>query len=926
MSLAPGVRLGPYEVIAPLGAGGMGEVYRARDTQLKRDVALKVLPAEVSADPERLARFQREAELLAALNHPHIAQIYGMAEAPTPGGAAQAGAARGGTRALVMELVEGPTLAERIARGRVPVPEALAIARQIAEALEYAHERGIIHRDLKPANIKRTTDGAVKVLDFGLAKALDAAPAATSLDNSPTVTSPAVTQAGIILGTAAYMSPEQARGAPADRRADVWAFGVVCFEMLAGRPCFAGESVTDVLAAVVRAEPDWTELPADTPPRVLDLLTRCLTKDRRQRLHDIGDARLEVEAALAAVQAPGAGSDVRPTPSGRTIGVSRRERIAWAVAALGLLLSAAAVIRMARAPAPGSVSATRPIRFTVGVPGEGLLESNNAAIALSPDGSHLAFAAMDRNGSRLYSRALGDLEAHPIPGTEGGTMPFFSPDGAWLGFADYDALTLRRIPLAGGTATTVCFGGELHGASWGADGWIVFTRALHSGLWRVRADGGVPEAITTLDAAGHEKTHRFPHVLPREKGVLFASASGDLSSYDDATLFARQASTGRLTVVVKGGMAPHYVESGHVVFARAGAIFAVPFDIDRLAVTGRAVKVISGVRTVPSGGEAQFSVSPAGTLAYVAGGPVGEDARVVIADRQGRERSLLDAPGPYLNVRLSPDGRSLAVERAKANEEIWVYDLDRGASTRFASGWDNMLPVWSPDGQQIAFACNRFGPDVLFLAPIDGSTPARALTGKDIHHQYPLDISPDGRTLVFQRRPGGSPNPPLAGDTGLDLWRLSLAGDPNPQAVVADPGDQNEARISPDGRWLAYVSNESGRNEVYVRPFPGPGGRQLVSAGGGYWPRWTRGGREVIYSADDYALMSVAITPGTPLRASRPRPLGKTPPRHYVHYDVSADGERFVFILPGPSQEPPREVTVITNWLEDLKRLAPPGR
>jgi serine/threonine protein kinase/Tol biopolymer transport system component len=901
MPVEPGSRIGPYEVLGLIGAGGMGEVYRARDTQLKRDVALKVLPGDVAADPDRLARFQREAELLAALNHPRIAQIHGLVD-------------DAGTRVLVMELVEGPTLADRLTRGKVPVDEALSLAVQLADAVEYAHEHGIIHRDLKPANIKLTPDGGVKVLDFGLAKALEGSPSAEILSDSPTITSPAMTRAGIILGTAAYMSPEQARGAAVDKRADIWGFGVVLFEMLTGRQCFSGDTVTDVLAAVVRAEPGWAALPAETPAHVRELLKKCLAKDRRQRLHDIGDARLEVEAALGELATPETASVTALSAGGRSGHMSMRERVAWASAALAIGLFVGTVaMRLAHVPEALPASAVHAHRFTFTLPPDmSLTLRDTPAVAVSPDGMHVVFSAKQGDQSQLYSRALDELELKPIPGTAGASMPFFSPDGAWVGFLD--DLNLCKVPLAGGTPTTIGFGGDVRGASWGTDGWIVFTRNMRDGLWRVRADGGESEAVTTLDRVKQEKTHRFPQVLPDGRGVLFASGTGDLASYDDMAIVARRPRTGEQIVVVRGGMVPQYVV-GHIVFARGGAIFTAPFDSDRLAVTGPEIKVVSGVRTIPSSGSGEFSVSPTGTLAYVSGDVAYQDSRIVEVDRAGHERPLLEAPGSYVHLRLSPDGRAIAVEKTMANEELWVYDLDRGSGTRFAVGWDNQGPVWTPDGKQLVFTCNRVGTDLLFVGPVDGSAPVRELTSGD-NHQYSLDITPDGRTLVYLEVPG----------PGRELWRLSLEGKANPQKVAEAPGNEWDARLSPDGRWLAYESDESGRGEIYVRPFPGPGGRQVVSAGGGYMPRWTRGGREIVYAAADGTIMSVAITAAATLTVSKPQPLWKQPHGAYLDYDVDPDGERFVFIVPGPSSEPARVVTVVTNWLEELKRLAPPGR
>jgi serine/threonine-protein kinase len=924
VALTPGTRLGPYEVAVQIGAGGMGEVYRAIDTNLKRAVAIKVLPVSVAADGERLARFQREAELLAALNHPNIASIYGLEKS-------------GPATALVMELVEGPTLAEVIARGAIPIADALPLARQIAEALDAAHGQGIIHRDLKPANIKVRADGTVKVLDFGLAKALDpvadAGLQAQGGLTQSTITSPAMTRAGMILGTAAYMSPEQAKGRTVDKRSDVWAFGVVLYEMLTGQRPFKGDDVPETLASVLTRQPDWTTLPAATPPLIRRLLRRCLEKDRTRRLADIADARLDIDDALsdADVDAPAARSIPRT-----------RERLAWASSLLLVGLTAAAIAAWASRPTSVPVETTRTI-LSVAPTGEASganpLEQRVGArptrtsVALSPDGKTLVFGAIWGGTQQLYARRMDQLTATPIAGTSGGYSPFFSPDGQSVGFAA--AGELRKVPLSGGPPVALCRAVELFGASWGDDGTIVFAVERNGGLWRVPATGGTPEALTTVPPGGY--SHRLPHVLPGGRAVIFTLLKGP-NLWDDAQLVVRSLQTGTETVLVTGGSDGRYVSTGHLIYVSLGTLMAVPFDPVRLAVTGGATGVIDGVMQaanqydsyIANTGAGQFTVSDTGALVYLTGGTVAAtEVSLAWADRNGTIQALPAPPRPYVAPDLSPDGQRVAITTVDTRQ-VSSYDLARGTlSPVTADGQsDHIYPIFAPDGKRIVFRAGA-GEGNLYWKAADGSGAAEPLT-TGARSPTPASWLPDGTTLAFVEEGDNAGKDAFQ----FDIWVLSIA-DRKTRAVIHTAANEMTPVFSPDGRWLAYVSNESGRHEVYVQPYPGPGERHLISTRGGEQPAWNANGRELFYvQGGEYSpggpttLMSVRIATTPTFQAGTPEPLFANP---YLAtgwgrtYDVAPDGRRFLltFRKEPPPPLPPAQMVLVQHWFEELKRLAP---
>ena len=915
MTLSPGTRLGPYEILSALGAGGMGEVYRAHDAKLHRDVAIKTLLPAVANDPDRLARFSREAQLLASLNHPNIGAIYGFEES-------------GGVRALVMELVEGPTLADRVAEGRVPVDEALPLAKQIAEALEAAHEQGIIHRDLKPANIKLRPDGTVKVLDFGLAKALD--PIAASSANatmSPTLSLHA-TQAGLILGTAAYMSPEQARGKIVDKRTDVWAFGVVLFEMLTGARAFPGDDVTDTIVAVVSKEPDWEALPP-VASGVLPLLRRCLKKDPKARMRDIGEARLQIDDLVSGV------------PEDRTVRSPltplTRRRVAAAIAALaGTALIAALVTWTVMRPPPQAPRL--PTRFAIVPPTLGL-SGTDRDLALSPDGRHVVYrAAGGQGGSPLIMRAMDSLDGLSLAGIVGARAPFFSPDSRWIAF--FEGGQLKKASIAGGPAIALCrFGGLPRGASWGDDDTIIFATndptTGTSGLWQVAARGGAPTILTKPDAAQREGGHWFPSVLPENRGVLFTIAAPD--QLEGARVAVLDLRTGQHTTLIRGASQAEYVETGHLVYAAAGALRAVRFDLATLRVSGDPVTVVEHVM-MTSTGAANYAVSGLGTLVYVPGGVEGPPATprsLVWVDRKGHETPIKATPRAYSAPRVSPDGTRVALEIHDQEHDLWVWDLGRETLTRLTAGSSfNGWPIWTFDSQRIIFASTRAGVLNLYGQAADGSGTVDRLT-TSATNQLPTSITPDGTSVVG-----------YAGDAGArDIVLFSLAssasqprsGPPRAGAggseavpLIHTPADESNAEVSPDGHYLAYQSIESRQSEIFVRPFPHvDGGRWLVSTAGGTRPAWSRSGRELFYldGANTLTAVPVQTSAGT-FSAGRPVRVFDTTyayasPLATRSYDVSPDGQRFLMIkdstTTGHENESATSLVFVLNWFEELK-------
>jgi serine/threonine-protein kinase len=881
----------------------MGEVYRARDTKLKRDVALKILPDSFANDPDRLARFQREAQVLASLNHPNIAHIHGLEES-------------GGVRALVMELVEGEDLAERITRAAIPLDEALPIARQIADALDAAHEQGIIHRDLKPANIKVRDDGTVKVLDFGLAKALApeaGSAAAGQLSQSPTITSPAMmTGVGMLLGTAAYMAPEQAKGRPADKRSDLWAFGCVLYEMLTGRRAFEGEDVSDTLANVLKSEPDWSALPPATPGAVRTLLRRCLAKDRKRRLDSAAAARLEIDEALTS-----------PAPDAHLISAAV-PGVGWRRAALVTL---AALIVGGAAAGTAVWLATRPnagrvTRFTVASTGAAALSLDTVSrdLTITADGTHLVYKGTGSRERQLFARALDQLEPTPLTsGALGG--PFSSPDGQWVGFIELTSgVELRKVAITGGPAIPLCrLDGQSRGATWGDDGSIVFaTSTPLTGLQRVSSAGGEPTVLTTPNRDRGEGDHLWPHFLPGGQSVLFTitPATGGLDGSQVAVLDLQ---SGVQKVLVRGGTQAQYVRSGHLVYVAGGTLRAVGFDLARLEATGTPIPVVPQVATMQSG-TAEFDVARDGTLAYVAGGPGVAPARTLVwVDRQGHEEAIKAPPRAYVTSQLSLDGTRAALAIREQENDVWVWDFARETLTRitFDPGLD-AAPVWMPDGRRVVFTSQAGS---LFWKAADGTGTAERLT-QSSRVQFASAVSRDGARVVFSE-----------GVAGSDVMMLTLA-DRRTQSLVATPASERNGVLSPNGRWLAYQTNDSGPDQIFVRSFPDVNtAKWQVSPDGGTQPLWAQNGEELFYLAPGGALMGVRVTPGAVWTASTPTKLidglyyrGSSNVATGGTYDVSPDGRRFLMIKEGggPNQpSAPPGIVVVHNWFEELKRLVP---
>jgi len=880
MSLAAKTRVGPYETLSVLGAGGMGEVYRARDTRLNRDVAIKVLLSAVANDPDRLARFSREAQVLASLNHPNIAQIHGLEEA-------------NGITALVMELVEGEDLSQRIARGAIPIDEALPIARQIAEALEAAHDHGIIHRDLKPANIKVRPDGTVKVLDFGLAKAVDptAGSPATAM-NSPTLSIHA-TQAGIILGTAAYMSPEQARGKAVGKRTDIWALGCVLFEMLTGTRAFPGDEATDTIVAVVSKDPDWNALPAKVPVGIRRLLRRALEKDPKRRLDSAGGVRIEIDEALTAPSS--IDSAVIQLPERSLLSRTLPWMVAGALAAGLVLVLGFWVPRQ---------TAASPVSRAVITPPAGVASFGAARAVLSPDGTQLVFAA----GGQLYLRSLDRFEAKPISGTTGATAAFFSPDGQWLGF--FANSKLQKTLLQGGAPIELVevVGGP-SSASWGTGGAIVFAAADGSrGLIRITDSGGDRQVIASPTGTD-ETAYRWPEIMPDGGAVVF-TVMRDSGSAIVAELFK----TGERRVLIEGGADARFVSTGHLVYRNAGNLMAVAFDPRRVETAGVPIPVIEDLSYGDSGAGV-YGVSSSGTLVYAKGGLVKNTQRFVWVDRTGQAEPLGAPTRSYSQFRLSPDGRQIALQLPTGTRnDIATYDIERKSLTRLTFELNNSFPFWTPDGTRVTYQ-RRSGQAIALQKLANGGGPEEQLT-----QLFKGDVlqawSSDGDELVSIRRtPGGG-----------EVWVTPMAEVSKARPILKTRSTVEQLRISHDGRWLAYISNESGRWEVYVQPFAGEGGKWQISTEGGMEPLWSNDGRELFYR-NGAKMMAANVTTASEFKADTPRVLfekqfrGPTIPTGQS--GVSPDGQRFLMLETVDSEKPVTEMNIVLNWAEELKRLLP---
>ena len=888
MSLQTGTRFGPYEIQSPIGVGGMGEVYRARDPRVQRDVAIKVLPEIVARDPDRLQRFQREAQALASLNHPNIALLYGVEDVD-------------GIRGLVLELVEGPTLADLIARSArpagkparssvIPMDELLGIARQIADALEAAHEQGLVHRDLKPGNIKVTPGGVTKLLDFGLAKALSEDAKSGNIVNSPTVTSIG-TRAGVILGTAAYMSPEQARGRPVDKRTDIWAFGCVLYEMLTGRAAFAGEDVPDVLVGIIEREPDLSVLPGDTPPALVRLLRRCLVKDRRQRLSDIADARLELDEALS------------PPPAGAVAGSGgpARRSAGWLLpVSLGLVVGAAAggllVWTLMRPAPPG------PMRIVIAPPPSDPLysESIGAQVAISPDGTQVVYVGI-RGGPQLYARKIDQLEAQPIPGTLGARQPFFSPDGSSIGFWSTAESEVRKVAIGGGPVVTICKAptGNLYGAAWGEDGTIVFGSG---GLYRVSAAGGTPQVLTTPAGDRGEVEHRWPEILPGGKSLVFTVWSG---SIDRSRVVVRAMAGGETKTLFEGASSGRFATTGHLVYYQSGTVMATPFDPVRLTVGDRRVPVQESVKTTVSGAT-DFGIARNGTFVYIPGASRPE-RRLVWVDRQGRSEPVLPSADDYWVPRLSPDGTRLAVG---VGTDIYVIELKRLTRDRVTFGTTSTLfpYTWLGDSR-ILFSKveNKVGLDI-YSTLADGSGSPELLL-KGVNRQWATSVAPNGTIALYEQHP----------TTLRDIWLLTP--DRTRTKFLATPYQERVARYSPNGRWIAYVSNDSGRDEVYVRAPSGGGGKVTISHDGGTEPVWAANGRELFYR-NGSRLHAAAVVTEPGFEASPAKvlfegayELDRGSGAATANYDVTRDGQRFVMIQAPTAST---NIIVVLNWFGEL--------
>jgi serine/threonine-protein kinase len=877
MSLQAGDKLGPYEIVAPIGKGGMGEVWKARDTRLGRDVAIKISTERFSE------RFEREARAIAALNHPNICHLYDV-----------------GPNYLVMELVEGPTLAERIKQGAIPLEEALPIAGQITDALEAAHEKGVVHRDLKPGNVKFKPNGTVKVLDFGLAK-MRGTPSVQG-DESPTLTI-GQTKAGVILGTASYMAPEQAKGKPVDQRADIYAFGVVLYEMLRGQRLHRGDTTTEVLASVIKEEPQWDIL----PPQVQKLLRRCLEKDPQKRLRHIGDVMALVEDAPVAVV------------SASLTAEPRRHRwmpIVWGLACV-LAVAVAGLMYVLLKPAP-----PKPVtRFAMPLPPGQRMMLARPEIAISPDGTRLVYSAgQNLVPTQLYLRAMDGLEARAIP-SAGGYSPFFSPDGQWIGFFGGDKL--QKVSVSGGPPVSladVAPAGGAFAASWSSQGTIAFAPGPGRPIRQVSDTGGTVQPLTRLEKG--EGVHILPEFLPGGTGLLFdtpLSGAGFISQGNELApptgtgftvkTYVQSLKTGERRELPQAGVLPRYAPSGHLIYTQRGNLMAAPFDLERLAITGGAVPVIEGVLPL------QYSFSWNGTLVYIPGSFQSPQSRLVWVDRKGAEQPLPVPPHNYVMPRISPDGRRVAAALEEADSQIWIYDLARDALTRltFQQGY-NIDPAWTADGKRIVFkgAGNR-----LYWQPSDGGGASEALTNGPLStNDVPSSTSPDGQVLAFTQE-----------SAPRSIWILPLQ-DRKPHLFDRGQSNENAPRFSPDGHWIAYDSAESGRDEIYVQPYPGPGGKWQISAEGGTEPVWNPKGGELFYR-NRSKMMAVEITTHPAFSLGKPRVLFEgvyvPTPRSLPDYDVSPDGQRFLMVKATEQAQASTQINVVLNWFEELKRRVPSG-
>jgi serine/threonine protein kinase/Tol biopolymer transport system component len=906
MAILPGRRLGPYEILSSIGAGGMGEVYRARDTRLDRIVAIKVLPSHLADRAELRERFDREAKTIASLNHPHICTLYDTGHQDE-------------IDFLVMEYLEGETLAQRLVKGSLPIPQVLQYAVEISDALDKAHRKGVTHRDLKPGNIMLTKSGT-KLLDFGLAKLKqEAAPANVSLSDLPTGNDPLTAQ-GTILGTLQYMAPEQVEGREVDARTDIFAFGAVVYEMATGKRAFEGKTQASLIAKILETDPPpISSLQPMTPPALDRVVKRCLAKEPDERCQSAKDLTEELKWIGEG------GSQLTSAPTAEAKGIRALSRRPVILGLSGLLvgLTIASLttwnLKPAPSPAPPPVS-----RLVINLPPGQQLAGLEAgpAVALSSDGSHLAYVARQGGSQQLYLRAMDSVDAKPIPGTEGAIEPFFSPDGQWVGF--FAGGTLKKISVTGGVAQTLGNASLPSGASWGSQGTIAFAPLVAGVLQQVPDGGGAPQPLTRLEKG--EVSHHWPEFLPGGKAVLFA-VSGNSASWANAQIVAQPIGAGEQRNLIQGATQPRYATSGQLVYAQGGSLMVVPFDLQRLAVTSAAIPVVDGVLQSPTTGAAQFSFSSTGSLVYVSGDVQAPERKLVWVNRNGAEQLLAAPAHAYVAPRLSPDGRRLAVTITEQEAQIWEYDFPRETLTRLTfEGNNNLVPVWTPDGKRIAFNSNKEGPNNIYWQLADGGGGLERLTINE-YLQAPSSWSPDGQLLAFFEV---NPN------TQRDIWVLRM-GDTSggsgqvrkAQPFLRTQFDEAVPRFSPDGRWLAYISNASSRYEIYVQPYPGPGGKWQISTEGGTEPVWNRNGRELFYRSGN-KMMAVDIATQPSFSAGKPRMLFEgryeLAPFPSSNYDVSPDGQRFLMIKTSEQAQAARtQINVVLNWFEELKRRVPVG-
>ncbi|NKB89488.1 MAG: protein kinase [Acidobacteria bacterium] len=908
-----GTRLGHYTITAKLGEGGMGQVFRAEDTNLKREVAIKVLPPQLAGDADRMARLEREAQLLAQLDHANIAAIHGLESADD------------GTRFLVMQLAEGQDLHQRLDAGPMSVDEALRIALQVARALESAHERGVVHRDLKPANIMVGDDGTVKLLDFGLAKAFASDGMSGSLEISASPTMMEATAAGVILGTAGYMSPEQARGRSVDRRTDVWAFGCVMYEMLTAQRVFGGETATDVLGAIVHRDPEWELLPSDTPRRIRALLHRCLRKDMDRRIQAIGDARVSIEEYL---EDPEAAESILDDGAEPPIGT--RPWLPWALAgALGLAFVMSMIVGAEGAP---EKAPTLRLDMMIGVEDELRDTSLGSSMIVSPDGRQIVVVTgTSAQATEVRIRRLDQADVEVLA-TGALYNPFFSPDSNWVGFASPSAL--MKVPATGGTPLEFVAVNRSRGATWTDDNEVVFARDPASPLELVSADGGDARPLTEFDATTEEVTHRWPQFVTGTRKVIFTAHTNTVGAFDAASIQAVDIDTGEKTILYRGGYYGRYVKSGHLLFMSDGTLFAIPLDIDSMEIVGSAVPVAEAVADDPGEGGGQYGVSENGILVHRAGSSVPVAYPAIWLDRDGDMAPLLPEERAYVEARVSPDGNRVAMTELNAdNWDVWVYDIQRGTRTRitFEPGIEGPA-VWSPDGTELIYSSDATGSDELYRKRSDGSGNATQITTEEVQ-LFVSDWSPDGRYAIMLR--GGTEDADSGWFAGADLGVLDLESeDATVRPFVATRFQESEASFSSDGRWVAYQSNESGESEIYVQPFPEGEGRWQVSDAGGGYARWSPNGSELFYrSADGIMVVEISAQGGT-FSATRPRLLvtgnflggpgglgmdGNT----FADYDVAPDGRFVMFPSAERTNGGVQLARVVVNWFPELTRVAP---